>query len=117
MSGHVNGPSWAYSTHGWRWMAPGLPTFFLPLLIFSLLTPALWTLLPSEWFDTRTLLMLTKEPSPFESFARDIEGRVNFSIMSASIWAAGPTAIVIAYQIMRHTFRSRLALLIMALAI
>jgi hypothetical protein len=117
MSAHMKGSSWRYLIHRWQWMVPGLLTFFLPLLTFLWLTPALWILLPSEWFDTRMLLMVAQKPSPFETFARDIEGRVNFSIMSAAIWGAAPTAIVVAYQIMRHTFRIRPALLVMGLAI
>jgi hypothetical protein len=116
MVGQMLGGSWGPLMHQWRWIVPGLLTFFLPLLVFALLTQALWTLLPSEWFDTRALPMLAK-PKPFEMFARDIEGRVNFSIMSVAIWAAGPTVIVIAFQVIRRAFRLRDSLVIMSLAI
>jgi hypothetical protein len=113
----VQGRSWSPLMHRRLWIVPGLLTFFLPLLAFAFLKDVLWTLLPSEWFDTRALPLLHGKPDSFGVFARDIEGRMNFSILSVAIWVAGPVATVIAFQVIRRAFQLRDSLLIMSVAI
>src|ERR1051326_1300283 len=79
----------------WRCLLVGLTTFILPLIAFKLVSDALWVLLPLEWFDTRTLAIIDLNKTDFVGFARDINGRVNFSVMSVAIWAAAIVAVAV----------------------
>lgn len=100
------------------WALPGLITFFLPLLVLSfIIGPVLSALLPLEWFNTRTLHFFNATGKEFELFARDLDGRMNISVISAAILAAGLGAIVYAYFVVWRRFNYAIAIVIVALAV
>ena len=93
---------WRSTIKPWcRSIGPGFATFVVPLIALGLLMQALWILLPSDWFETRTLLTL--DPHTLKGFARGIDGSMNFSIMSAAIWGAGLVAGVLSFIVIRRT--------------
>ena len=87
----------------WRCSVRGLAAFVLPLLALWAVIKALWILLPSEWFETRTLSTLDLSDVKLSGFAHAIDGRMNFSIMSVAVWAAGLIAMLLAVAAMRRT--------------
>ena len=95
------------ATPCWRSIGPGIATFFLPLIALFLVIQALWILLPSEWFETRTLSTLDISALKLKGFARVIDGGMSFSIMSAAIWGAGLVAGVLSFIVMRRTLSAR----------
>jgi hypothetical protein len=77
-----------------KW-GPGLATFGLPLVILAFVSCWLGTLLPSEWYNTAGLEVLASPTDEFKRFAYDVDGRLNFTIMSVAIWIAGPVAVLL----------------------
>jgi hypothetical protein len=84
-------------------------TFLVPLVVFWLVSKALWDLLPADWFDTRTLSVLDPKGVDFGGFARDVNGRMNFAVMSVAIWAASLIAISLASFVVYRNLSGRLA--------
>jgi hypothetical protein len=86
------------------------------LVALWLVIDALWILLPSEWFETRTLSTFDTSALKLKGFARVIDGSMNFSIMSAAIWGAGPVAVVLSVIVVRRTLSTRWAVAALAIA-
>lgn len=86
-----------------RSVGPGIATFAAPLIALWLVIQALWVLLPSEWFETRTLSTLDTSALKLKGFAHLIDGSMNFSIMSAAIWGAGLVAGVLSFIVVQRT--------------
>jgi len=95
----------------------GVATFVVPLVVFSLVSEALWDLLPADWFDTRTLSVLDPKGLDFGSFARDINGRMNFTVMSVAIWAASLVAILIALFVVYRNLSAGAAFFVILIGI
>jgi hypothetical protein len=100
----------------WRSIIPGVVTFLAPLIALLLVIQALWILLPSEWFETRTLSTFNISALKLKGFARVIDGSMNFSIMSAAIWGAGPVAVVLSFIVVRRTLSTGWAVAALAIA-
>jgi hypothetical protein len=101
----------------WRWFRPAAFTFVSPLGAWFLLLWALWFLMPLEWFDTRTLSILDTSALKLNGFARAIEGRMNFSIMSAAICGAGSVATVLSFFVVKRTLCTFAAVVAVAIAL
>jgi hypothetical protein len=103
-------------TWDWHWFFPGFVTFVSPLLAWLAALCALWILMPSEWFDTRTLSILDTSAFKLNGFARAIDGRMSFSIMSAAIWGAGCVASLLSFVVVRRTLSKRAAVVALVIA-
>src|SRR4029077_4827837 len=101
----------------WQPVGRGFATFLAPLVALWLVIKAFWILLPSEWFETRTLSTLDTSALKLKGFAYGIDGSMNFSIMSAAIWGAGLVAVVLSFVVLRRTLpRGRTVAVLMGAA-
>ena len=117
MAKNNNNGKWRQYYHCFLWLLPGLATFILPLVVlFFIIEPTLVSLMPAEWFNTRTLLLFDAAGKQFELFARDIDGRMSFSVLSAAVLAASGGAILYAFFVVSRRFSSGAALLIVGVA-
>jgi hypothetical protein len=101
----------------WRCLLVGIAAFVVPLIAFVVVSHALWDLLPKEWFDTRTLTVLDFKGVEFVSFARDVNGRMNFSVMSVAIWTAAGIAVVISFVAVYRNISAPAAAIVVAIGI
>jgi hypothetical protein len=100
--------------HTYNSYLPGLVTFVAPLIIVLLVGCALWHLLPSQWFETRTLSTL--DTSKLDGFARAIDGRMTFSIMSVAVWCAAAVALALSCLVVHRALWPRAVLIALAIA-
>jgi hypothetical protein len=92
-----------FCSENWLTAGRAAVTFFVPLFAVWASVKALWILLPSEWFETRTLSTL--DLSKLSGFARAIDGRMTFSIMSLAILGAALVAVVLSGVVVERAVR------------
>lgn len=100
-----------------RWLRPGLVTFFAPLGVLAVMIGMQLRLRPQYFFNTVTLKFIDASGDEFGRFARDLDGRMTFAILSVAIWIAAVVAVFLAGIVLSRTWGRRTACLFLVMGV